>query len=216
VAAASDPLATWTWTGTGQQFSFRCPASATPAAGTDRHMHCVQPDGVTLYEMWLADPATHTAGYIARTSLTSSGVGAGGVRAYGGSGIGGLIRVADLRSGVIAHPLAIALTADQLRVGPVWPATAQDSNAASTYTGLNPMGTFVAIPKTVNLSALGLNGPTLMVAKALQDYGGYVVDRSGSWVLYGEPGISSTWSDQVWPNIDKLRQQLRVVTNNAP
>ena len=41
--------------------------------------------------------------------------------------------------------------------GPVWPAYAQDSFAASGYTGALHMGSLVAIPPSVNVGALGLS-----------------------------------------------------------
>jgi hypothetical protein len=151
-----------------------------------------------------------------RTDLYGPGVGQGGVRAYGGSAIGGLIRSWELEEGTIRHALALALDADQLGRGPVWPATAEDGDAARSYTGDVPMGTLAAIPPSIDVAALGLSPAGLAAAHALQDYGAYVVDRSGCTCLYAEPSAPATAVSQLRKDVARLRSLLRVVTNSGP
>ena len=69
-----------------------------------------------------------------------------------------------------------------------------------------------------------LNQQTLAIARALQDYGGYIVDRAGDGTvaLYAEPGVPDGWTASVtgptWTGgqLTTIRQQLRVVANNSP
>lgn len=192
-AAASDPMATVVSGGPSVQY--RIPAGATPALPpwgggyTDAHLHVIDPTGRWLDECWQMQGGgtSWQAGYHVRTDLTGPGVGQGGVRAYGGSAVGGLIRSWEVKAGVIHHALAVALSAGQLATGPVAPATSEDSGASASYTGLIHMGTRVAIPRSVVLSSLGLSQAGLMVATALQVYGALVVDTAGACTLYAEP-----------------------------
>jgi hypothetical protein len=218
MAAASDPVVTLYERGKVVE-QLHLPAAAVPAAGTDGHLHIVDPGRRWIDETWNTTRSGTTAStsYHVRTDLTGPGVGQGGVRAYGGSAIGGLIRTWELQQGSIRHAIAIALASGQLRTGWAWPATAQDGDAASSYHGAIPMGSLLAIPSSVDVDALGLSGEGRMVAHALQDYGAYVVDRSSGPTLYAEPAIEgSTALSHLREAVRTLRNQLRVVTNNGP
>ena len=174
--------------------------------------------------------------------------------AYGGSAIGGLIRRWEIDptdpnyTGDIRHALAIALRGDQLlytgklpagaygdsydargyglKLGYVWPATEQDYNSDTVYSGTVPMGTYLAIPATVDLTTLGLStGPGMMMAKALQDYGSYITDRSGTSSFYVEDDGSTVTAnfantlkggDFSGHDLKILFKALRVVTSNGP
>jgi hypothetical protein len=74
-AAASDPIATVTRPGTTEITTYRIPNAATPASGTDHHMHVVDPTGRWVDESWLMQGAnpTWTTGYHVRNDLQSSG-----------------------------------------------------------------------------------------------------------------------------------------------
>ena len=202
-----------------REISLRVPRGAQPAAGSDAHLHVVAPDGRWLDEMWLVDTTNEvwTAGHHVRTDLHGPGVGAGGVRAYGGSAIGGLIRSWEIEAGTIRHVLALAIDDTQLRSKPRWPATAEDSNAESSYSGPIPMGSLVAIPPDVDTSALQLNPSGRALAAALQNFGAYVVDRAGAFTLFAEPSLAgSTTLDHLRSEFRRLRPLLRIVTNNGP
>jgi hypothetical protein len=217
-ASILDPLAVFTRAGFAD-VSIRVPANATPAAGTDRHLHVIDPTGHYVDENWHAGGTfpSLTTGYHVRTDLYGPGVGQGGVRAYGGSAIGGLIRTWELQQGTIGHALAIAITNSQLKRGPVWPATTEDGDAASTYAGQVPMGTLAAIPSSVNVDTLGLTPTGLAMARALQRYGAYVVDRtSGCVCFFAEPSAAGTQAaTDLRRDAAKLRPYLRVVANNG-
>jgi hypothetical protein len=226
-ATAADPMVSVRWryavfapwtNGTTQ---YRIPASAQPAAGVDAHLHVLDADGRTLHETYQLSGtgANRSAFKYGRFDLRGSGVGTtdgrnDGTRAYGGSAIGGLIRTWELESGSIRHALALTLTNGQLRNGWVWPATSQDTGGAS-YAGHVPMGSLVAIPSNVNLASLGLSPSGLVLARALQDYGAYVVDRGGAFALYAEPEAEAALRD-ARRDLPAIRRLLRAVENNGP
>jgi hypothetical protein len=232
------------------------PANAEIAPGSDRHLHVLQPDGKSIVEMWLVtrnSPTQYTVGRCETSDAYGLGCGpSGGTRAYGGSAIGGLIRYHEVEpsdpaytDGVIKHAIAIAINMSALYYahdgsqsgydsrgygtvkGYVWPATEQDWGSEWTYKGQVPMGTYCVIPKNVNLNGLGLNAAHIKVAKALQDYGGYVTDQTGGdgdpWFsLYCEPKCGPTnWFQSfmgapTWNSngLATIRSQLVVVSNN--
>jgi hypothetical protein len=205
--------------------TIRAPADAEPSGPspdvepwTDAHLHVVDPAREGLDEMWRAFPLDAGFGwdadYHVRTDLRGPGVGEGGVRAYGGSAIGGLIRVGEL-AGVVRHALAFAQPRSQQRRGFVWPASSEDSGADGTYLGNVPMGQLVAIPPDVDIRDLGLTPGGLAMACALQNYGAYDVDSGGSFSIYAEvaaaPEVEGAAED-----VALLRSLLVCVTNNGP
>lgn len=214
-AAETDPLVTVTVG--GSTFTYRIPAAAVPALGSDAHLHVIQPDKRYVFEAWMfawTGPTTATSSYVVRVDMLGTGF-AGGVRAYGGAAIGGLIRSAELDAGSIPHVVAIALGAGQLKSGFVYPATSQDGDHATSYTGQVPMGRLVGIPPSTDVTTLGLTADGLVLARALQDYGAYVVDRASNFVFFAEPGSSSTRLAALRTDLAVLRGALRVITNNA-
>ena len=92
-ASDSDPMASVSRSGYPTEY-YRIPNGATAARGTDMHMHVVEPNGRYVHECWKMQGAnpTWTTGYHVRSDLWGPGMGQRGVRAYGGSAVGGLIR----------------------------------------------------------------------------------------------------------------------------
>ena len=235
-ATLADPVASITDTGDSTRSAITyVPAAAPIAAGTDGHMHIVTPDGRWCHENFGTTRVSSTAYNVSRhqrSDLYGSGVGpASGTRAYGGSAIAGLIRTWEATAGVIRHALALALVNSQLKytsgaastdadgystlLGYVYPATEQDGDSATAYTGQVPMGSYLGIPGTVDITTLGLSAPGLVVARALQQFGAYVVDRAGSMVIYADPLCSSTFIGSVRGDMNAIRAQLRIVKNNS-
>lgn len=216
-ASTSDPLRTVV----SQQgtFQYRIPDSAVAAAPSDgdQHLHVIDPGRQFVDECWIAQRVASgdwTCVYHVRNDLRGSGILEGGVRAYGGSAIAGLIRTSELQSGAILHALAFAVPHSSMRQGPVWPANEQDGNS-SDYAGHLPMGSFVAIPQTVNLDTLGLSSQGLVIARALRDYGAYLVDGSANFVFSAEPSAENLLPS-ARADINRIRNELRIVTNNTP
>ena len=201
----------------GRTKSALVPTEAVPASGSDGHLHVISPDGRYVYETWKAERQddTHlTAARVERNDLLGSGVLHGGTRAYGGSAIGGLVRRWELDAGEIRHAVAIALDPSQLVVGPVWPANADDDEYPPG--GTVPMGTLFTIPHWVDVDDLGLNRDALAVARAIQDYGAYVVDQGAPFVLYLEQGVTEEQHANVDAQIGVIKDLVLVVTNNGP
>ncbi len=249
-ATTSDPLAVMTdTTDASRSGTYRIPSNAPIAAGSDAHLHVIAADGRTVDEAWAVtrhSPTSYSTGRHHTIDLHGTGTGPrNGTRAYGGSAIGGLIRAWEVDpthpsyTGAIKHPIAIALRNDQLlhtgggvgynpdgtmmQSGYVWPATEQDWDSPWTYSGKIPMGSYVAIPPTVDLAGLGLTRSGLMLARAYQDYGAYVTDRAGDMILaYVEPSqagsafatplLGPSWTAA---DLHKIRTHLRLVTNNT-
>jgi hypothetical protein len=196
---------------------FRIPDDAAPAGPRDgdRHLAVIDPTGRWVDECWLARHAGSrwSCRYHVRNSLRGPGILAGGTRAYGGSALGGLIRTWELDVGVLRHALAFALPRRYLRHGPVWPAASEDEGA--DYGGHVPMGTLVAIPPHVDLGALGLSPTGLVIARALQVYGAYLVDASENFTLFAEP-TAEPLLGAARRDLGRIRDQLRIVENNGP
>jgi hypothetical protein len=215
-ASVLDPVATVRMSN-GATAQYRIPNSARPCAGSDANLHVVDPTGRWLDESWhmSGENPSWTSGYHRTTDLFGSGFGTG-VRASGASAAGGLIRRWELDRGSIRHALALAITGAQLRRGPVWPATGEDGNAASTYSGPVPMGALVAIPRGVDVNALGLSPIGVVLARAMQDYGVFVVDRTdGAIALYAEPVVGGAQLTALRDAFKVLRGKLRIVSDNG-
>jgi len=240
-ARSTDPATTWTDL-RGKVVSYvaaekgkpslreRTPADATPAEGNgrfDRHMHVVAPDGQSLiegYRVQRPSPTDLTA-QVYRTDLRGTGIEKGGTRAYGGSAIGGLIRAHEMRDRRIPHAVAVAMGDGQLGKAKqgdpaspaydrsfVWPATWTDGFEYKKP-GSVRMGMLFAIPRSVDVEKLGLNPDALAVARALQDYGAYVVDFGAPTIIYMQQGVSEEAVRNVRAQSDILKNQLRRVTN---
>lgn len=112
--------------------------------------------------------------------------------AHGGSGmssLGGTVRLGELvPGGAIRHALKLNINCATFchhrpaepdgASGFRWPAVKADSGAQDLYGGDNPalqMGSLLALPPGFDLGALQ-SGPGRIVARALLDYGAYVVD----------------------------------------
>jgi hypothetical protein len=240
-AKFSDPLTTWTDVRgkvvsdrpeeKGQKsLQERTPAAATPAEGNgkwDRHMHVVAPDRNSLIEGFRVqrEAPTRLTAQVYRTDLRGTGIEKGGTRAYGGSAIGGLIRIHEIQARRIPHAVAVAMGDDQLgkakhgsAASPtfdqsfVWPATWTDGYAYKKP-GSVRMGMLFAIPRSVDIYKLGLNPEALAVAKAMQEYGAYVVDYGAPTVIYMQQGVPDTAVNNVKAQANIIKNELRRVTN---
>jgi len=158
-----------------------------------------------------------------------------GTRAYGGSGIAGTVRAGETTTpGGIRHVLAaIVHTKDLNRYGPggkpyVWPATSADTGAFYGTTGNVYMGSLLAIPPGININALPLQtAQARELARALQDYGVYIVDTHGGaegelrLVLHPNAtpdvgGWNSSLRTAIAADMRIVLELLQVVTNNSP
>ena len=228
LAASSDPLATLTygsgyvngnWAGKGT-VSIHVPASAAASGGTDSSIVIVTPDHLTGYESWqfAGTAPSFTTSYTVEQDLKGVGWGEG-IHAAGCSLMGGLIRAWELEALEIPHALAVGIATTQARSPYVWPAVAEDSGAATSYTGTVPMGTLLAIDPAANIDTLASSPQGKALALALQDYGAYVIDTAGTATGVGfvvDPeGTTEAQANALRGDVAALVAHLRVVTNNT-
>jgi hypothetical protein len=88
------------------------------------------------------------------------------------------IRWAEIRAGTIHHVLRLSVNGT---CGHVFPMTGDEG----CDRGMPPEGTRLRIDPTVDLSRLGLSGPALVIARALQSYGAVITDRSDGPMIIG-------------------------------
>jgi hypothetical protein len=199
------------------------PATAAPSAGSDQHMVVWQPSTDRMWEFWLAkkmddgwharwggtiDDVSKDPGYFThRGATTNWGATATGLPLHGG-----LITLEDLTRGYIDHALALAVV--EAKPGAtVWPAQRNDGFAWTRGIHAIPEGTRFRLDPSVDVDSLKASPFVKMLARAAQDYGIVVRDKSGSVSLYGEdptPTGSNPWSSVWqggWPN-KVLRSQF--------
>jgi hypothetical protein len=242
----SDPLATWyydvrsasaNWPSapplTQGSIKLYTPNDIKFFGSTDHVIVLIDPDGKTAYEMWLGEYTKkknlyHTR-YLVRVDMKGSGIASGenrseGIRAFGGSLLGGLIRCSELERSDIRHAVPILVSPSQARRGKtmteqkVWPAMNTDGGGKNNYSGLVPIGRLVAIPPQVDLNKLKLTREGLTLARSLQEFGGYVVDTATNTMSIGaiESGCRQQSVDHLFLDIRKIRDQLLPVVNNDP
>jgi hypothetical protein len=178
--------------------------------------------------------------------------GAGITGCHGGSGLsglGGTLTLADLtQSGPITHALKVALDGyanySAANGGFRWPAVNadvgyDDHSSQNYYGGSNPNvqeGSLLALPRSINPSSFS-NPTVVRLARAMQDYGVYIVDTTatGSYnystliANYNASaqlmsdlctsatscGSPSSNKDIFSSQFDTLLHDLEVVTNNT-
>jgi hypothetical protein len=214
VATNADPLTTIT--SPEDTIAIHAPASAATAAGTDGNLTIIDPTHRFVDEFWIATKTGTNRWSSERhvhNDLNGSGM-EGGIRAAGFSVMGGLIRQWEADAGTIDHALVIVIPGSWARRGWVAPAISQDGASSSAYAGNIPLGTRFAIPRSVNINGLGLTADGLNVARALQNYGGYVGDTttSSNMILSAEPSMEGTARlSNMRNDLGKIRAQLRPV-----
>ncbi|TGD71875.1 hypothetical protein E4634_17345 [Mangrovimicrobium sediminis] len=184
------------------------PADAEPAEGTDGHMSIMVPREGVIYEFYKFE-LPDRAKLCKIVDASGSGVGAKrgqilGARAYGGSATAGLIRNWEVRRGRVNHALAIAVSKELLKQGYVYPASSEDKHSADTYKGDIPMGSLVTIDPSIRPSSLVSQPLSILIVKALQEYGGYIVSAGGTnkFILYSDPDVSK---DMVRASVEELQ-----------
>ncbi len=91
--------------------------------------------------------------------------------------IAGVIFPDELSAGEINHALAVSLPCVKTG-GPVYPATESDGKCIKS--GAIPEGARIQLNPELDLDKLNLSYHEYVICKALQEYGAFVVDVSGS------------------------------------
>ncbi|HJV27119.1 MAG TPA: Atrophin-1 multi-domain protein [Aromatoleum sp.] len=207
------------------------PIDVVPASAADGHADVVDPTTGIIHSFYRLSQNT-TGQWVAKqyawTRIDGRGWGTPahymqGARAVGVATSGGLMRKHEINDGqtMYNHALAMSLTYSGLAPNPTYvaPATAADSNAASTNTGQIPEGSLVMLPpsfdvRTINTAALR------KVAETLKTYGAYVVDRNSGtpYVIYVENGSGFNlnkggWNSTAAADLERIRVALRQVVS---
>lgn len=171
--------------------SQRIPAYAAPNSGSDHHLAVIDEAAGTELDMWLArrDGDSFTAGsrwvLPARgRALNCSGAGrCGGAIAANLPLTAGVVRPEEIAAGRIRHALAITLPAT--RAGPpACPAAGSDGTVDEP--AAIPIGARLRLAPDVDVASLGLSPWQTTIARALQEYGAYVIDTAGSLAVRAE------------------------------
>lgn len=192
-AKATDPLRTIS--SPQGTVSIRVPSGAHAMTGSDGNLVVIDPTGTYCDDFWIWDGAS-TARRWERSRL--DGNGAPGIRAAGWSCLGGLIRDWEVRAGKIDHALTLLIPWNDAKRGYVAPATGEDSYS-SQYAGTIPLGTWFALPPSVDIHAQGWSPGGVMLADAMQRRGCFASDttypgngRTSTKVLVAEPSLAGT------------------------
>jgi hypothetical protein len=196
------------------------PADASPASDSDGYFAIFQPDGTVLecYSGIVLSSGTIVCGTHNVTHSWSNLLGAeGGIMASAVPVYAGLVRQADIDSGVIAHALNICISPTQLAASFVSPAVSFDRT--SGYSGTMPMGTRFAIPLSVDLSFHNFHSAVgAMIASAAQSYGAFLLDRGGpnGFTIRAEknmtdPAFTHAWDYDTQLDLNWILSQLRLI-----
>ena len=154
------------------------PDGARPHTGSDGAMVVVDEQEQLSYEFWQVRRVgpLWTTSFGAINPLDGSGWG-GAATGSGASRLAGLVRLEEVERGVIDH--ALALQTDNACSG-TFRAPAIKTDGRSTRPDCVPEGARLRLDPAVDLDRLGLPPAHHAIARALQVYGGYVVDVGGS------------------------------------
>jgi hypothetical protein len=179
------------------------PATAQPANGTDHSLVIWQPATDTEWELWMAQRAfdgSWWACWGGRIENASQSQGVFpypyGVAASGMSYLAGAIKASELQAGRIDHALAVNVV-HATRGTQVAPANRTDGD--STGPDAIPEGTRFRLDPSIDVTKLGLPPGGVAIARALQEYGMYVTDKSGAVVLIGESSAPYVAAGQANP-----------------
>lgn len=155
------------------------PDGASPSSGSDGAMVVIDPGTGTVGEYWQAARAgdAWSASWGAVNPLDGSGWG-GSSTGSGASRLAGVVRLSEMQSRRIEH--ALVLQSDNVCSDVVRP-PAMKTDGDSTRTDCLPEGARLQLDPSIDVSALpGITPGELAVARALQVYGAYVIDRTGA------------------------------------
>lgn len=173
------------------------PAGAQPAAGTDHHLVIWQPSTDRMWEYWHASlqaDGWHAAwgGAMQNVSANQGAFDTNAwpsAKTYWGASasslplLGGLIRISELRAGVIDHALALNLP-EVRKSAFVLPAQRTDGNVDAL--DAIPEGAHLRIDPSFDLGSIAMPPLTRVLAVAAQKYGIVIRDGGGNIAFSAE------------------------------
>jgi len=154
------------------------PGNAVPNTGEDGVLTVIDPSSNTVSEYWRARRTAQgwAAAFGAVNSLTGSGWG-GASTGAGASRVAGVVRVSEIEAGLIPH--ALVLQSDNVCAGVVRP-PALKTDGDSSRPDCIPEGARLQLDPDLDLATLDLSPGERTVARAMQEYGGFLIDRAGT------------------------------------
>lgn len=192
--------------GSPWQASMPVPAGIAPSDGSDGQVELLDQATGIQYGFWqLVDDGDGTwscsnayryhtgAGYNGRFADGLAGRGAG--TPY----LAGLVRRAEIDAGLIEHALAFAYNSPSGQF--VYPASKSDGGGFGGVNGTDlPEGSRLQLDPTLDdtdFDGWGLGTAARVIARALQTYGAFVIDHSGSSKVYIEDRMTADWGDEI-------------------
>jgi hypothetical protein len=185
-ATSSTPTASIAVANSGKHISIPYLSNFKPDPSGDSQIAVINDSNGCEYEFQAFNAGSRSANSEATFHIsTGTGIHANdaGVTGSNISILGGLITAKDVASGAINHALRYATPFDS----PGYVAPASRSNGGTS--GGIPAGQLMRLDPSLDVSSMGLTPFQLMVAKALQKYGAYNADASGTFKLYAESTV---------------------------
>ena len=179
------------YNGSKQFVGVPIPDNAIPAAGSDGGLTIWSPDTDQLWDFWKARHQSDGwyacwGGRIDGLWRSAGSFPAGfGASASGLAG-GGAIRIDEVRNGRIPHAISLGVLDYASWKQFSWPAQRSDGSVSSHSKILE--GTRFRLPASVDVDKLHLTPIGKLVARAAQDYGFIVTDKSGAVAVPAESG----------------------------
>ena len=197
------------------------PIGALPDPAADGHLTIIDVSSGYEYDFWQAvqnNDGTWQASWGNRIPLQSSGVYPFGMSARGSgfASLAGMIWPEELAQGHIDHALVLSIPS-AAKGGPVWPAT--ESDGLSRSNGAIPEGARLQIDPDLDLDQFDMTPYERILTEALQTYGAFVGDISGSVELevinpisYPENPYPEEWFGSRWTLLTNIPwEHMRVL-----
>jgi len=184
------------------------PPGAVPSEGSDSQIILWDPDAGIEYGFF-ALGGSASGGYTATNGYryhTTSGYGGRFADGKAGRGAGtpylaGLVRPWEIAQGHIDHALAFSYDSPTSQF--VFPASKSDGGSGSADL---PEGTRLQLDPSLtsaNFAELGLSPTARVIAKALQEYGMYIIDVGGSSKIYVEDRKTAGWGADITRDVTR-------------